>query len=245
MSRIMPGRKHVAVVVLVAAALLALAGCRNQTRGETSLAGSGDDRGAQSGEQAAQPAGTSGNFDYYILVLSWAPEFCATHPDNASSSECDPHRHLGFVVHGMWPQNDNGDYPLNCGSAPPVSQATVRRMLDIIPSRGLIQHEWRTHGTCTGLNANDYFANIERAYGNLHIPDEFKTLAQEEKESPADIGAKFAQANHVPTSAVRVSCSGDELLGVEVCLTKDLQYRSCGSKVRDCRAPQVLIRPTP
>jgi ribonuclease T2 len=234
----MSGRQRVAVGLLLFVALLA--GCRSQPREQSNFAASNEAKAAQTNAPAPP-----GNFDYYLLVLSWAPEFCTTHPDNASSSECDPHRHLGFVVHGMWPQNDNGSYPLNCGSAPPVAQATVRRMLDVIPSRGLIQHEWRTHGTCTGLSASDYFANIEKAYENVHIPDEFKALAQAEKENPVDVDAKFAQANHAPVSAVRVSCSGDELVGVELCLTKDLQYRSCGSDVRDCRAPQVLIRPMP
>ena len=44
---------------------------------------------------------TPGSFDYYLLTLSWAPEFCATHEGNAPSSECGPAWHLGFVVHGL------------------------------------------------------------------------------------------------------------------------------------------------
>ena len=52
-----------------------------------------------------QADNTPGSFDYYLLTLSWAPEFCATHSSNASSSECDPTHHFGFVVHGLWPEN--------------------------------------------------------------------------------------------------------------------------------------------
>ena len=113
---------------------------------------------------ASSADNTPGSFDYYLLTLSWAPEFCATHAGNTSSSECDPHRHFGFVVHGLWPENDNGSYPQNCAPAQPVAQQTVQHMLAIMPARGLIQHEWATHGTCSGLSTQDYFADIEKAF---------------------------------------------------------------------------------
>ena len=113
---------------------------------------------------------TPGRFDYYLLTLSWAPEFCATHAGNASSSECDPTHHFGFVVHGLWPENEDGSYPQHCGSAQPVSQDTVRQMLPIMPDRGLIQHEWSTHGTCSGLDAQTYFGDIKKAFTQLQIP---------------------------------------------------------------------------
>ena len=105
-------------------------------------------------------------------------------------------------------------------------------MLAIMPSRGLIQHEWATHGTCSGLGAQDYFAAIERAFRQVQIPPEYRAPAQAMQASPADIEQKFAAANHAPVGDFRVSCSNSELVAVEVCLTKDLQYRQCGR--RDC-----------
>ncbi len=188
---------------------------------------------------------TPGSFDYYLLTLSWAPQFCASKSSAASSSECDPARHYGFVVHGLWPQNDDGSYPQHCSSARPVSSATVQQMLGIMPSRGLIQHEWETHGTCSGLGAQDYFATVAKAFAKLQIPPEYRTLKQPMTASPAQIEQKFADANHAPQAALRVSCYGSDFAGVEVCLTKDLQYRSCGSRLRECRASQVTLRPTP
>src|ERR1019366_8281788 len=179
---------------------------------------------------------TPGSFDYYLLTLSWAPEFCAAHAGNAPSSECDPQRHFGFVVHGLWPENDNGSYPQNCAPAQPVAQPTVQRMLAIMPARGLIQHEWATHGTCSGLAAQDYFAAIEKAFRQAQIPPEYRAPGQALQASPADIEQKFAAANHAPVGDFRVSCSNSELVAVEVCLTKDLQYRQCGPRLRDCRA---------
>ena len=234
------------VVALLAAGVLAATGCQSQPPREAANTFDHRNSGnASSNREVARDASASGNFDYYLLALSWAPEFCATHPDNASSSECAPDRHLGFVVHGMWPQNESGSYPENCGPASPVAQGTVRRMLAVMPSRGLIQHEWRTHGTCTGLAADDYFAQIEKVYNNLQIPADFKALAKPAQLNPSDIEAEFAQANHAPASAVRISCADNELSEVEICMTKDLQYRSCPTNLRDCRASQVLVRPTP
>lgn len=186
---------------------------------------------------------TPGSFDYYLLTLSWAPEFCATHSSSGSSSECDPTHHFGFVVHGLWPENQDGSYPQHCSSAKPVSQNIVRQMLPIMPDSGLIQHEWSTHGTCSGLDSQTYFGDIKKAFSQLKIPSDYQSLARPLNASPSEIEQKFASANNAPTSAFRVSCSGPDFVALEVCVTKDLQYRQCGSGVRECRAPQVTLRP--
>ena len=185
------------------------------------------------------------NFDYYLLTMSWAPEFCATNPKGKSSSECDPKRHLGFVVHGLWPQNNTGAYPQDCGAAQSVSQAIVQQMMPIMPDSGLIQHEWAKHGTCSGLSVQDYFDSIQKAFGNVKVPDEYRAPADMIKDSPADIEKKFAQANNAPQRAFRVSCPNADFAALEVCLTKDLQYQECATGLKECRAPQVSIRPTP
>jgi len=184
---------------------------------------------------------TPGEFDYYLLNLSWAPEFCAAHAGQVSSSECDPAHHFGFVVHGLWPEDDTGSYPQDCGSSSPVSQSIVQHMLTIMPNRGLIQHEWARHGTCTNLTAQDYFNQIDTAFRKVHIPPEYRNPAAPVTASPAQIEQKFAQANNAPAGAFRVVCSQAEL-DVEACLTKDLQFRQCG-QVRDCRASQVTLPP--
>jgi ribonuclease T2 len=185
---------------------------------------------------------TAGDFDYYVLNLSWAPEFCASNGRHVSSSECDPAHHLGFVVHGLWPENDNGSYPQNCGSSSPVPQSLVREMLPIMPDRGLIQHEWARHGTCSGLDANAYFEHIATAFRKLQIPPEYRQPANAIKAEPSNIEQRFAQANHAPAGAFRVVCSRSEL-DVEVCLTKDLRFRQCGDRLRDCDATQVTLPP--
>jgi len=188
---------------------------------------------------------TPGSFDYYLLTLSWAPQFCATKESAGPSSECDPNRHYGFVVHGLWPQNDDGSYPQHCVSAPPVASVTVQQMLSIMPSRGLIQHEWETHGSCTGLSAQDYFTTIQKAFSPLQVPPEYRTLTRPTTANPGQIEQLFAQANHAPQAAFRIECHGSDFAGLEVCLTKQLEYRDCGARLRECRASQVTLRPIP
>jgi ribonuclease T2 len=187
---------------------------------------------------------TPGQFDYYLLTLSWAPEFCSTQAGRGSASECGPSHHFGFVVHGLWPENEDGSYPQHCASASPVSQDIVRQMMPIMPASSLIQHEWSTHGTCSGLDSQTYFGDIQKAFSQLQIPAEYRAPSRPVGTSPAQIEQKFAAANNAPATSFRVSCSGPEFVALEVCLTKDLKYRQCGSDVRECRAPQTTLLPT-
>src|SRR5690348_18193525 len=58
-----------------------------------------------------------GQFDFYVLSLSWSPSFCAEAAERGIRSananvQCGP-RPYSFVVHGLWPQYDNG-FPEYC-----------------------------------------------------------------------------------------------------------------------------------
>lgn len=191
-----------------------------------------------SGERA-QP----GQFDYYLLSLSWAPDFCdrpgVQHPD----LECGAGRKVGFVVHGLWPQQDNGGHPTQCAPARPVAQDIVQRMLSLIPDAGLIQHEWRDHGTCSGLSTGAYFDTVQRAYQAVVIPPDYRQLGQQISDSPQDIAAKFAAANPRFKDSFRVECSGGELSEVRVCMGKDLSPRACGVHDTSCPASRITMLP--
>src|SRR5439155_1314714 len=86
----------------------------------------------------AQKKGKPGVFDYYLLTLSWSPQFCTTKP---SDPQCNGQHKFGFVVHGMWPQFKNGSWPQMCSTKPGLSDPSA--MLDIMPSKSLIAHEWQ------------------------------------------------------------------------------------------------------
>src|SRR5581483_7628047 len=91
-----------------------------------------------------------GDFSYYMLVLSYAPDFCSQSNARKYPRECGTGRRVGFVVHGLWPQSDTSRGPESCGPASPVSAAIIDATLPYIPAASLIQHEWATHGTCSG-----------------------------------------------------------------------------------------------
>jgi ribonuclease T2 len=191
--------------------------------------------------------GTGGepSFAYYLLTLSYAPDFCAQTTGVKDPRECGPGRHVGFVVHGLWPQADSGRGPENCGPASPVSQEIVRLTLNYIPTESLIQHEWASHGTCTGLSSGDYFSLIRRARDSVTIPVELKAPSRELRLSPAEIAAKLAAANpSYPQGAFRVSCYRDGALQeVRICLNKDLSPRVCGSAAGSCAERTLLLKP--
>jgi ribonuclease T2 len=116
-------------------------------------------------------------------------------------------------------------------------------MQQYYPSRGMIQHEWSTHGTCSGLTASDYFSKVEQAFNAVRIPDQFRNLDRSQAFDVKDVEQSFAAANNAPAGAFRVSCHSGELVAVEVCLNKDLQYQACTASARECSTRQVLMRP--
>ena len=194
---------------------------------------------------SSSDANEPGQFDYYLLTLSWAPQFCATNPSGRGSAECNPNKHMGLVVHGLWPQDNNGKWPQDCTSTPPVASATVDHMLPMMPGKQLIQHEWEKHGTCSGLSVKDYFGEIEKLYTGLSVPNEFKKPEESAQTSPSDIEAAFASANNAPKGAFRVSCPQNDFSAVQICLNKDFQYMACPTTQKDCRADQIQVRPIP
>ena len=148
------------------------------------------------------------------------------------------------MVHGLWPQADSTRGPENCGHASPVAGSLVQLMLNYIPTASLIQHEWATHGTCSGLSPADYFAAVRKARDSLTIPDEFKALAQTLNLSPAAIEEAFAASNpSFPKTAFRTSCTAGELQEARICFGKDLSPRACTSSAGECSLPSMTVLP--
>ena len=133
---------------------------------------------------------------------------------------------------------------MSCAAASPVARNIVDHMLEFMPSQSLIQHEWEKHGTCSGLSSAEYFAKVEQAFKSVQVPHDYPDLKQSQKFSVTDIESNFASENHAPKDAFRLSCHAGDLVGVEVCLNKDLQYQACTQTVRECPSIQVLLRPT-
>ncbi len=183
-----------------------------------------------------------GRFDYYLMALSWSPSYCEAHPGDADQCE---HKGFGFVLHGLWPQNRDGSWPQHCSSDTEPDAATIERTLAFMPSRRLIEHEWQTHGSCTGLDPRAYFDLADRAFASVKIPDALKTPASAPSIGANEIVAAFAAANPgLDDRMVTVEChDGGELSEVRVCLDRDsLAPTACGGRVRStCRAGALRI----
>ena len=205
--------------------LITAAGCRSKTSARITA-------GAEHAQRSEQAAGE--NFDYYLLNISWSPEFCFSHPEAA---ECAAHS--TFVLHGLWPENNDGTYPANCSEAPgPADPAQYK---DIYPDQGLLAHEWRTHGTCSGLSADAFFATARTAYRSVKIPPALANLKTQTSMAPEEILGLFTQSNpQVPRTSLVLSCGHNYLTAIEVCLDKGLHPVPC-SGVRSCRAGTVRI----
>lgn len=184
-------------------------------------------------------------FSYYLLVLSYAPDFCAQPQGQKDPRECGTGRHVGFVVHGLWPQGETSRGPENCGGARPVSEAIKQATLKYVPTESLIQHEWAAHGTCSGLPVDQYFGALRKARDSVTVPAELDQPSTKLQLSPAEVESKLASANpSFPKTAFRTSCYKDnELQEVRICLNKDLSPRACGPSAGECRASAVTLLP--
>jgi ribonuclease T2 len=180
-------------------------------------------------------------FDYYLLSLSWAPEFCAQ-PGEAAANPLECGEGKGFVVHGLWPEANQGKSPESCGAAKSVPKSLVNDMLKYMPSASLIRHEWATHGTCSGLSQGEYFTKVMLARASVQIPVQISSLGQSTTESPGEIEAQFGAANpSFPEGAVRTACQSGKLSEVRVCFDKNLNALACTASAGECTTQAVTI----
>ncbi|MBO9447752.1 ribonuclease T2 [Ruegeria sp. R14_0] len=198
------------------------------------------------GALAAQADGEkAGEFDYYVLSLSWSPNWCAREGDARRSDQCDARHDHGWILHGLWPQYHQG-WPAFCRTpeAPP-SRAMTREMTDIQGSSGLAWHQWKKHGTCSGLSARDYFALSRQAYGMVERPQVFRKLDTSVKLPASVVEEAFLNANPgLKRDMVTVTCKQGYIEEVRLCLSRDLDPVPCGRDViKDCAAKDALFDP--
>ena len=129
-----------------------------------------------------------GEFDFYVLALSWSPILLrAAQRARARRAAPDPQcsgRPFAFVVHGLWPQYEQG-FPSYCQvPAPRLDRAIVGGVLDLMPSPRLVFHEWQRHGTCSGLSPPAYFEAVRKARAVVKIPADICALEQPSRSRP-------------------------------------------------------------
>jgi len=187
-----------------------------------------------------------GQFDFYVLALSWSPSFCKDSEDRGreASEQCRG-RPYSFVVHGLWPQYERG-FPRDCQvPAPRLNRDIMTSMLDLMPALRLVYHEWDSHGTCSGLAAQAYFDLVRKAREAVKIPEAYSAPKATLTVSPDEIEEAFVNANPGLTRAgVAVTCGSTRLSEVRICMGKDLRFRDCAEvDRRACRRDKLIMPP--
>ena len=189
-----------------------------------------------------------GDFDVYLLAQTWAPHFCCNNTDRCHTVPwAFSARHLS--LHGLWPgfstpRGNNQTFPASCEAAGKLLPSFLpREYIDVAPSftsydavarqakvGDLAKHEWKKHGTCTGLSPEQYFGEALKAMAKL----------------PGDRGTPSILSNRVggevPTAELRASYSK------RVALRADKQCRltevtTCWSKAPDGTVGQQVDCP--
>lgn len=214
-------------------------------------------RGPGPGGQAPYSRGggrnVAGQFDYYALVMSWSPSYCATQPQGSSDPQCSRRRdgkRYAFVLHGLWPQHERG-WPESCltRERPFVPDRTITAMLDIMPSKRLVIHEYKKHGTCAGLGVDAYFDLSRKLFHRIKVPARYAGLNRPLLVARQELVTDFIAANPGlrPTS-IGVACGGpgNRLRELRFCFDKKGALRNCGrneEQRRLCSADRVSMPP--
>ena len=220
--------------IFAAALALLLAGCNGEPAKETPKG------------ESRMDAPVGKGFDFYVLSLSWSPSWCAGNDAGGRSEQCRKGGGYGFIVHGLWPQYERG-YPEFCPSRQPdrVPENLGRSIMDIIPSMGLIGHQWRKHGSCSGLGQKDYFSVVRAARERIAIPADLARPRGKSRLAPEAVEEAFLSANPgLERKGVAVTCEDGRIAEVRICLTAGLAFRPCPEVDRAaCRAKTAELPP--
>ena len=168
--------------------------------------------------------------DYYMLALSWSPGFCDIQREkygnqlpSSAQYQCGNNRALGWVVHGLWPQNANAlsvaDHPRFCkGDLPALPKDLLARYLSISPGEQLLQGEWEKHGSCAFNSAQQYFAKEQELFSSLKLPNQ--NLSRNEL-------FRWMKQHNPQLKNAYLGASRNELF---ICYDKKWQVMNCQSK---------------
>lgn len=187
----------------------------------------------------------AGDFDYYVMALSWSPTWCALEGDRRNSPQCDAEADNGWVLHGLWPQYEEG-WPSFCPTtARNPSRTDTRGQADLFGSSGNAWHQWNKHGRCSGLTADDYYRLARDAFGRVERPEIFRKLVDPIRLPAAVVEQAFLEANpELTADQITITCKAGRIQEARICLTRNLEPRRCGRDViRDCTMSDALFDP--
>ena len=185
----------------------------------------------------------AGDFDYYVLSLSWSSAWCALEGDARDDPQCDAGRGLTFVLHGLWPQHEKG-WPQYCRTAErDPTRGETAAMADVMGGAGLAFHQWKKHGRCSGLSPEEYFRAARRAWEGVTIPPVFARMSKTLEVPASVIEGAFLESNPgLRPDQITVTCRDGMIQEVRLCLTTELEPRRCGADtIRDCKLQDAVL----
>lgn len=188
-------------------------------------------------------------FDYYVLALSWSPTYCASKRGSRDRTQCGNGRRFAFVVHGLWPQHVRG-WPQYCQTNQRwVGRRQIKRMLDIMPSKRLIIHEWKKHGTCSRLGQKAYFKLTRKLFDKVLTPARYLSPSRPILIAPENLVSDFIKTNRgLDANALSVQCGNSRnqarLSELRICFSKSGEFTDCGqNERRRCHAQTLILPP--
>ncbi|MDF3029932.1 MAG: ribonuclease [Moraxellaceae bacterium] len=178
---------------------------------------------------AAEPV--AGAFDYYTLAITLTPAYCDHNPKLRKTQQCRARRPLN--VHGLWPTRSKGAAPEFCaGPALALSPAREQGLRNLMPDAGWRQQEWERRGRCSGLDADSYFAMVEKEFQDLKLPAQLQAQGRNRLVKREALLAEFHRLNPgFPARGVMLRCSNkgrpQMLTEIHVCLTPDGYPTEC------------------
>jgi ribonuclease T2 len=190
-----------------------------------------------------------GDFDYLVLSLSWSPTYCDGPAGLDDHQQCAPGKRFAFVVHGLWPQYMRG-WPEYCATRETwVPQQLIDTLLPIMPSKKLIIHEWKKHGSCSGLTMANYFKVTQLLFQKVNIPARYLSPQAPVLTTPEQLVTDFVKTNRdLGAEMLSVQCGNARdrarLSELRICIDRRGSFRQCGSnEERQCQARTLVMPP--
>ena len=187
----------------------------------------------------------AGQFDYYVMALSWSPNWCELEGDAKGSDQCAARHDHGWILHGLWPQYHRG-FPSYCRTSERApSRGQTNAMADIMGTGGLAWHQWKKHGVCSGLSSAEYYELSRKAYASVQRPEVFRKLTKDIKLPASVVEDAWLKANpQLEADGITITCRQGHIQEARVCLSRDLEPVPCGQDVvRDCRMKDAVFTP--